>query len=595
MKLFNWMGLHLHINDMSIKHLSFHKGKWIICVFLLVLILITGMSIVDNYGISWDEVYQSEYTWRNIRLIRTGEPLGTPISNKGLLFELTNDSLWVFCNWLKGAFSIDPHKGIFESIQRFLQKGQDLPPAISDHFPLQDKGYFFFKHKVTFIFSLIAYIGVIATAAVFTGRKWAWMGIIILALFPRYWGHSFFNMKDIPFAALYSLSGFLTIFLVNKFLKDGFDTGIGRNKLSLLSFSYGVLLGLTSSIRLGGMIFLPIFIITLLSILIFDKRRSLGKIIYVSLMHFLLILTACSLIILLLHPSSWNDPISWFIRSIKELSYYTDYPLGVRYFYENLSAGKLPWHYLPVWFLITTPIPTIALAATGFIIYVFRFNQIPKRMKISFVILVLQIVSLPIIAIMKGSIIYDGIRHFLFIVPGIVVLASIGACEMFRILKATQLKIVFSVALIVAYSNVLFDMGSLHPYEYVYFNQFVRDKDLGEKFETDYWALSFREATEWVNKNKKTNDSGKSMILVCGPDGLYYASALFAETSFVASCNNLSESDIFYYKGIKMPFYYIGLNRFNHNQKYLNCKKVHVIERQLSQSKLPLAVIRYCE
>lgn len=580
---------------MCIKYLSFYKSKWTICVFLLALISITGVSIADNYGISWDEVYQSEYTWRNIRLIRTGEPLGTPIGNKGLLFELANDSLWVFVNWVKGAFSIDPDKGIPSSIQYFLQKGQDLPPAISDHFPLQDKSYFFFKHKVTFIFSLIAYIGVIATVAMFTGRKWAWTGIIILALFPRYWGHGFFNMKDIPFAALYSLTGFLTIFLVNKFLEDGFDTGIGRNKLSLLSFSYGVLLGLTSSIRLGGMVFLPIFIITLLSILIFDTKRPLGKMIYVLLTHFLLILTACSLIILLLHPSSWNGPISWFTKSIKELSYYTDYPLGVRYFAENVSAAELPWHYLPVWFLITTPIPTLVLAATGFLIYAFRVKQIPKRIKISFIILILQIVSLPIIAIIKGSIIYDGIRHFLFIVPGIAVLASIGACETFKILKVTQLKILFAVALIAAYSNVLFDMKSLHPYEYVYFNQFVRDKDLSEKFETDYWALSFREATEWVNKNKKANDSGKSMILVCGPDGLYYASALFADTSFVVSCNKLGESDIFYYKERKMPFYYIGLNRFDYIQKYSKCKKVHVIERKLSQSKLPLAVIRYCE
>jgi hypothetical protein len=52
----------------------------------------------------------------------------------------------------------------------------------------------------------------------------------------------------------------------------------------------------------------------------------------------------------------------------------------------------------------------------------------------------------------------------------------------------------------------VFGIVSLHPYEYIYYNSFVGGVSGAEgRFETDYWAISFREAAEYVNENASPN------------------------------------------------------------------------------------------
>ena len=63
------------------------------------------------------------------------------------------------------------------------------------------------------------------------------------------------------------------------------------------------------------------------------------------------------------------------------------------------------------------------------------------------------------------------------------------------------------VGLVVLSSLLFLDpltaLARLHPYQYVYFNGFIGGlRGAFGRFETDYWALSMREAAEWVNQNQ---------------------------------------------------------------------------------------------
>ena len=41
---------------------------------------------------------------------------------------------------------------------------------------------------------------------------------------------------------------------------------------------------------------------------------------------------------------------------------------------------------------------------------------------------------------------------------------------------------------------------ALHPYEYIYFNALAGDPGtLHERYDTEYWVTSYREAAEWLN------------------------------------------------------------------------------------------------
>jgi len=58
-----------------------------------------------------------------------------------------------------------------------------------------------------------------------------------------------------------------------------------------------------------------------------------------------------------------------------------------------------------------------------------------------------------------------------------------------------------AVVLLMGWTAV--DMMTLHPYQSVYFNRFLGGGLAGasERFETDYWGASYREATEWLVAN----------------------------------------------------------------------------------------------
>jgi hypothetical protein len=95
---------------------------------------------------------------------------------------------------------------------------------------------------------------------------------------------------------------------------------------------------------------------------------------------------------------------------------------------------------------------------------------------------------------------YDGIRHFLFIIPPIFIFAGF-AFEFIRE-KTKQIATYWLYAGIVGLLLVPGILGivRLHPYEYTYYNSFVGGTDHAfRKYETDYWLTCYKEAVEELN------------------------------------------------------------------------------------------------
>ena len=58
---------------------------------------------------------------------------------------------------------------------------------------------------------------------------------------------------------------------------------------------------------------------------------------------------------------------------------------------------------------------------------------------------------------------------------------------------------------------------NLHPYEYVYYNELVGgDRGAFRRFEMDYWAISYKEAVNYLNQNAPPD----STVVVWGPSQL---------------------------------------------------------------------------
>jgi hypothetical protein len=95
---------------------------------------------------------------------------------------------------------------------------------------------------------------------------------------------------------------------------------------------------------------------------------------------------------------------------------------------------------------------------------------------------------------------YDGLRHFLFLVPFLAVLAGVSVSVFLRSPAGRWGKVAGLAVLAASCLVTLVDMVRLHPYESVYFNRLVAGgmKAGIDRYEGDYWCLSYKEGCEWL-------------------------------------------------------------------------------------------------
>jgi hypothetical protein len=97
---------------------------------------------------------------------------------------------------------------------------------------------------------------------------------------------------------------------------------------------------------------------------------------------------------------------------------------------------------------------------------------------------------------------YDGLRHFLFLVPLLAVLAGTSVAGFLRSPAPRLAKRAGIAVLAAACLLTVVDMVRLHPYEAVYFNRLWAGgmKAGVERYEGDYWCLTYKEGSEWLLK-----------------------------------------------------------------------------------------------
>jgi hypothetical protein len=111
-----------------------------------------------------------------------------------------------------------------------------------------------------------------------------------------------------------------------------------------------------------------------------------------------------------------------------------------------------------------------------------------------FVILVLYV-------LIRKPAMYDGIRHFLFIVPPIFIFSGFTFEFLFDLLsgKIATSWLYAGVILLILLPGLI-PILQLHPYEYTYYNSFVGGTaNAFRKFETDYWLTCYKDAVDQLN------------------------------------------------------------------------------------------------
>src|SRR5205823_11441086 len=126
-------------------------------------------------------------------------------------------------------------------------------------------------------------------------------------------------------------------------------------------------------------------------------------------------------------------------------------------------------------------------------------------------------------AIAIKAVLFDGMRHFIFVLPAIAVAAALVADRALTGLSQMPYRRVVYAGLGLYGLAHIGTMVMLHPDQYVYYNGFVGGVEGAQrKFKMDYWANSYAEAVHgleaYLNAQYGADfEEREFSVAICGP------------------------------------------------------------------------------
>ncbi len=309
------------------------------------------------------------------------------------------------------------------------------------------------------------------------GGLTAWLAILVLSTFPRFWGDMHFNPLDIP----------ETVFFALTLLAFYYWTERPSWQRALLAGALfgGALGNKGNALFIPPLLFAGLFPWNLFPRLWTPALDHLRK----CWSHYLLTLVAATDVHFITWPYLFADPT-------RIQNYY-------RYlFTEGYLTAPSQWNLDPLIQTITT-LPEIELILLPIGLVCAAWSVLKHRSR--WWQLVLVWFALPILRTsLPGSANFDGIRHFEEFVPALALLAGLGGAMLVRLAaRVTGRRTLAAVGVtLLIVLNVAFIEARYFPYEHLYYNSLVGGLGGAQQQSseaTDYWGGSYRQGIQWLN------------------------------------------------------------------------------------------------
>jgi Dolichyl-phosphate-mannose-protein mannosyltransferase len=344
--------------------------------------------------------------------------------------------------------------------------------------------------------------------------------LALLAACPLYYGHMFMNPKDVPLAVA------MAVLLLGS--ARAFEEYPQPSAPTVALF--GVALGAAFGSRILAGIAAPEIAGGLALIVWADSRNEswttaasrLGRFMWTLLPGFVL----AYLVMGLLWPWSVLAPLN----PLRAVEYFdTFFEKAWRELYEGrlIPVPDMPATYLPHLFLLKLPVLMLLLGlggAVGALVALMRAAQ-PLSRRASLLMVMLAVYLPTGVAMVTRPALYNGLRHFIFLVPPFAVLGGLAAAwAIGRAATRGRLMLgVLSAVLAVGIAIPVVGMVRLHPYQYVYFNPLAGGVGgANGRYMLDYWGLAFKQAANALRATLSERHQTKPpdrpwRVAVCGP------------------------------------------------------------------------------
>jgi hypothetical protein len=344
--------------------------------------------------------------------------------------------------------------------------------------------------------------------------------LLLLALCPTFYGHMFMNPKDAPFAVAMVILMLGLVRLAQEYPNPSPRTvlilGIGAG----CAIGCRILAGLTLIYAVIG--FMPLWIEDIRTNGLRESVHRLLHALYVLLPG----LVFGYLIMGLIWPWSILEPANP-IRALGYFSTFFEKPWKEMFDGAMISVPDMPWSYLPTLFALQLPEVLLALAFGGIALTFGSLSRdnVPARRKTILLMLTFA-ATLPLaIAMVKRPALYNGIRHFIFVIPPMAVLGGAAFASAMDWLRVNHRGAQAAAVAVFSFGLMLpmAEMIRLHPYQYTHFNYIagtVRQADA--LYMLDYWGLALKQASdalkEQITERQESPPVGRKWkVAVCGP------------------------------------------------------------------------------
>ena len=440
---------------------------------LLSAVLVVGLATAADYELTVDEFNTDDYGPKALAWYTSGFVDRSH-------FETVEFPLWYYGPW-------------FQMLTAYIQS-----------FDLADRVTV--RHAMTFLVGLAALAALLPIGRL-AGGRWAGLAAIALCLMTGYfYGSLFFTPIDVPFVAAMTWATLAILVMTRQVLPSW-----------RASIAAGLLTGLAVATRTGGIITHAYLLGALLlcaAEFFATHDRLTPRYLVAIVARYGAVVGIASITAFALWP--WLQIGNPFAQFKIALVHFATIPMSFEFPHwgGQVSTSALPVSYIPAQLLARLPEAFLVLLAVAFIHGVAAAARLARDAAVTWrvdrgaglraglltlararaILVVCAAVVLPLgFLMLQRATMYDGIRHVLFVIPMLAVVAGLGWRALLPPLNRAP---VIAAVVAGAYvGSIVAMLAVLHPLEYVAMNALAGGtRGAYGNFELDYWSAAATEA-----------------------------------------------------------------------------------------------------
>jgi len=448
-------------------------AETLLVLLVLGVALVIGLATAADYGLSTDEFNTDDYGPKALAWYTSG-------FKDRSHFETVEFSLWYYGPW-------------FQMLTAYLQSF-DFADRIT------------VRHAATFVVGLAGLAALLPLGRLAIGR-WAGLTAIALCLLTGYcYGSLFFTPIDVPFLAAMTWATLAIVVMTRLALPSWRGTA-----------AVGLLTGLAIATRTGGIIthayLLGAMVLCNAEFWARHGRLTLRYLVQIAVRYAAVVVIAWVTAIALWPWLQTGHPWAQFKVA---LLHFATIPMSYEFSHwgERIWTDALPRSYIPGQLLARLPEAFLVLLVVALVSAIPAVTVLAREASATWrvdrnaslraamltvaleraCLIVCAAVILPLaFLIVQRATIYNGIRHVLFVVPMLAVIAGAGLRALLPLLR--RVPVIAAVVGGAYIGSMVTTLAVLHPLEYVAMNSLAGGtRGAYDRFELDYWSVAAREA-----------------------------------------------------------------------------------------------------